>query len=70
MEALLQKKEILLKEYNQALTNYELKKKELQNIEEKIISCCCDQGHEWIRETETCMYGETFMVCKKCGVLY
>ena len=70
MEALQEEKITLKKEHDIALYNYEKKKKELEDIEKKIISYCYKQGHEWIKETENSMYGETFNVCKKCGLFY
>jgi hypothetical protein len=70
MEALQEKKTILQKEYDNALYHYELKKKELEDIDKKIISYCNKQGHQWVKEIENGMYGETFSVCKKCGLFY
>lgn len=43
-----------------------------KNIEEnkKEIGYLCENsnlGHQWIREKEDCIYGETYHYCKICG---
>ena len=62
-----QKQEILDKK-----SEYESKITELSNmvtsINHSIYNECGNLGHEYVTEIESGMYGETYHVCKKCGV--
>jgi hypothetical protein len=69
MESLQEKKDELIKETDNALYKYEIKKIELEKIEREIISYCEKQGHNWVEEIENGMYGERFFICKKCNII-
>jgi len=62
-----QKQEILDKK-----SECESKITELSNmvtsINHSIYNECGKLGHEYVTEIESGMYGETYHVCKKCGV--
>jgi len=42
--------------------------KDLIKREYEVIRQTCQ--HNWVRERERCMYGETYTVCTKCRLLY
>lgn len=41
----------------------------LEEIKKEICNKCIEVfgEHSWIREKETCMYGETYVYCSRCG---
>ena len=44
----------------------------IKSTNSKIAQKCKEKnnGHQWIREREDCMYGSRFTVCKNCRVDY
>ena len=65
MEDILYEKNYLIKEKYEIKSRLKIIEKRLDEIQEHIINNCV---HEWKTEREDCMYGETFTICKKCGV--
>tara|TARA_B110000879_G_C11131871_1_gene496362 strand:- start:865 stop:1176 length:312 start_codon:yes stop_codon:yes gene_type:complete len=70
---------INLHNYKKHLFNKELNlKKELKHIDSlkkktnMLIAKKCEEndGHDWIKEREDCMYGSKFTYCKSCRVDY
>ena len=69
-----------LTEYKKILNIKKIKYTQLiKDIEDEIlqtnvlIAKKCEEkndGHLWIRERESCMYGETFTYCKHCNIDY
>ena len=69
-----------LTEYKKILNIKKIKYTQLiKDIEDEIlqtnvlIAKKCEEkndGHLWIRERESCMYGETFTYCKYCNTDY
>ena len=69
--------EELKKEMNDLLKlkgEYQLKikvlEKQIKDIQHNIYKTCEieNDGHEWIMEVETGIYGETFYYCKNCDL--
>ena len=44
----------------------------IKNVNTKIALKCeiKNKTHEWIKERENCIYGETYTYCKKCKIDY
>ena len=62
-----QKQDILEEKYK-----YEHKIKQLSNVvtslNYSIYNECGKLGHEYVTEIESGMFGDTYNLCKKCGV--
>ena len=68
LEKLIKQKQEILEEKSE----YERKITELSNmvtsLNHSIYNECGKLGHEYVTEIENGMYGETYHICKKCGV--
>jgi hypothetical protein len=68
LEKLLQQKKCFLEKK----TEYERKITELSNmitpLNNSIYNECGRIGHEYVTEIESGMYGETYHICKICGL--
>ena len=68
LEKLIKQKQEILEEKSE----YERKITELSNmvtsLNHSIYNECGKLGHEYVTEIESGMYGETYQICKKCGV--
>ena len=54
-----------IREMEILINNYKQQNVALKN--ELMTQCELEKGHEWIREREEQMYGETYYYCKFCG---
>ena len=68
LEKLIKQKQEILEEKSE----YERKITELSNmvtsINHSIYNECGKLGHEYVTEIESGMYGETYHICKICGL--
>lgn len=72
IELLNNEKQQLIKDKTNYLTMVKNIEKEIENKEREISRICksVNNGHKWITERESGLYGENFTFCQQCKIDY
>ena len=68
LEILIKQKHDLLEEKNKCEDKITELSKLILSLNNSIYTECGKIGHEYVTEIENCMYGETYIFCKTCGL--